>query len=533
MYVTYILLSVTFCGWCHASEKPHVIFIVADDLGWNDVGFHGSNQIPTPNIDALAYSGIILQNYYTLQLCTPSRSALMTGKHPIHTGMQHGVIIGGGPYGLPLDLKILPQYLNEDGYRSHAIGKWHLGHFKEKYTPTRRGFNSHFGYWTGRQDYYDHSIHEGDSWGYDMRRGMNVSWDSFGSYTTDLITGEAETIIKSHDPKTPLFLYVAHLAVHSANSYQYLEAPEEIIQKFDYIKDNNRKKFAAMLYKLDESVGRIITSLDEKGMLNNSLIVFTTDNGGPAGGYDNNAASNWPLRGTKNTLWEGGVRGAACIWSRNLPASKINNDIMHLQDWLPTILAAVNYTSSTKNLSFDGHNMWPVLKEEEKSMYDEILVNIDEIQNVTALRKGDWKIITGEFDNGIWDKRFGPSGRNSWYKYNITEIEASPVAIAFRRNYISFPSPQMINETRENTSLSCDWSQLNKACDLRNEICLFNVQTDPCERVNQAESRPEILKELLQALKKYKPVKPLNKPFDERSNPKYWNYTWTNWMDFV
>lgn len=148
--------------------------------GWNDVGFHGSGQIPTPNIDALAYSGLLLDKYYVTPICTPSRSALMTGKYPIHIGMHHGVNInriysllelnslsydiqilkGAEPRGLPLNEKILPEYLQDLGYSTHIVGKWHLGFYKKEYTPTYRGFNSHVGYWSGHHDYFDHTAVE-------------------------------------------------------------------------------------------------------------------------------------------------------------------------------------------------------------------------------------------------------------------------------------------------------------------------------------------------------------------------------------
>ncbi|CAG2103240.1 unnamed protein product, partial [Medioppia subpectinata] len=123
--------------------------------GWGDVGLHGSNQIQTPNIDLLASNGIILNNYYVSPLCSPSRSALMTGYHPIHTGFQHSVIHNAQPWGLPLKFKILPQYLRPLGYETHIVGKWHLGFFKKDYLPTNRGFDSHFGFWSGHTDYYD------------------------------------------------------------------------------------------------------------------------------------------------------------------------------------------------------------------------------------------------------------------------------------------------------------------------------------------------------------------------------------------
>ncbi|GFT08316.1 arylsulfatase B [Trichonephila clavipes] len=149
-FIIYALSETTF-------GKPNIILLVADDLGFNDVGVHGSTQIPTPNLNALAQNGVLLNNYYVCPVCSPSRGALMTGLYPIHTGLQRGPIPSSQPYGLPLKHIIMPQWFKKLNYATHAIGKWHLGFFRKEYTPVYRGFDSHYGYWGGKEDYYDHT----------------------------------------------------------------------------------------------------------------------------------------------------------------------------------------------------------------------------------------------------------------------------------------------------------------------------------------------------------------------------------------
>lgn len=168
----------------------------------------------------------------------------MTGKYPIHTGMQHRVLYAAEPRGLPLTEKILPQYLKDLGYMNHCVGKWHLGHYKREYTPLYRGFDSHIGYWTGHHDYFDHTAYENPSWGFDIRRDMDLAFDLHGQYTTDLIARESVRIISAHNASNPLFLYIAHAAVHSGNPYNPLPAPDSTTARFTYINDFPRRKYA-------------------------------------------------------------------------------------------------------------------------------------------------------------------------------------------------------------------------------------------------------------------------------------------------
>lgn len=174
----------------------------------------------------------------------------MTGKYPIHTGMQHAVLYGAEPRGLPLSEKLLPQYLKELGYSNHIVGKWHLGHYTRAYTPLMRGFDSHIGPWTGHHDYFDHIAEERGMTGLDMRKGYNVAYDLHGKYTTDVIKDEAVKIIQKRNASQPLFLYVAHTAVHSSNSYSPLPAPDETVAKIKNIEDYNRRKYAGSLIRL-------------------------------------------------------------------------------------------------------------------------------------------------------------------------------------------------------------------------------------------------------------------------------------------
>lgn len=295
-----------------------------------------------------------------------------------------------------------------------------------------RGFDSHVGPWTGHHDYFDHTAEEKGMWGLDMRRNFDVAYDLHGKYTTDVITSEAVKRIQTRNASQPLFLYVAHTAVHSSNSYSPLPAPDETVGKIKNIDDYNRRKFAAMMLHLDQSVGSIVEALSQAKILSNSIIIFSTDNGGPAAGFNLNAASNFPLRGVKNTLWEGGIRGAAFIWSPLLNArQKVSDQMMHISDWLPTLLyAAGGDTSVLQNI--DGMNMWNVLSDDTPSKRTEILHNIDNIWGSSSLMVDKWKLVSGTNYEGQWDGWFGPEGDRNVSSYPINDLLTCKTAKALK-----------------------------------------------------------------------------------------------------
>ncbi|RUS90319.1 hypothetical protein EGW08_001917, partial [Elysia chlorotica] len=501
--------------------------------GYNDVSFHGSDQIPTPNIDFLAYNGVILNNYYVSPICTPTRSALMTGRHPIHTGMQHKVIVGAMPYGLPLHETVLPQYLNQLGYHSHIVGKWHLGMFKWEYTPLYRGFKSHMGYYQGCGDYYTHT-YEGSptQWGLDFRMDKDVLWNCTGQYSTSLFRDRAVRIIEDHNVSQPLFLYLPFQAVHSGNGDEvHLQAPNSYIDKFSYIENKDRRTYAAMVSALDDAVGDVYDTLNRRGMLANSIIVFTTDNGGPANGYDNNAANNFPLRGLKNSLWEGGVRGVGLVHSPLLSRQGyVSNQMLHVCDWLPTLVSAAGGRSLLDETApLDGVDAWAMLSHDGPPVRSEMLHNIDPLEVKAALRVGPYKLLVGQInlEYGQWFPPFQLSGDETRLHYlNFTD-DLDPRQEAFGP---SVPS----NRVGAPVTVHCGSKPENASTNCSPEVypCLFHITSDPCEYNNIAQDNSDIVVAMLERLAEYAAtmVPPANKPDDWRGNPALHGGAWVPWQ---
>ncbi|XP_022241171.1 arylsulfatase B-like [Limulus polyphemus] len=287
------------------SMRPHVVLIVADDLGWNDVSWNNPD-IKMPNLERLARGGVILNQSYVQPVCSPSRTAFMTGYFPYHVGRQNSYIHRFQPSGVYLNYTFLPEKLKQLGYSTHVIGKWHLGYCNWSYTPTFRGFDSFFGFYLGAEEYYTHrSGYDGQNY-LDLRNNTKPATEYGGVYSTNLFSTVTTKLISRLNPRIPTFLYLPFQAVHSP-----LEVPQKYLDMHKNIEDVNRRKYSGMISALDEAVGNITTALKKYGFYSNSVIGFTTDNGGQIqfGG------NNWPLRGNKGTLWEGGTRGPAFVHS--------------------------------------------------------------------------------------------------------------------------------------------------------------------------------------------------------------------------
>ncbi|KAK8787979.1 hypothetical protein V5799_022245 [Amblyomma americanum] len=339
------LLLFASAMWSASATKikrpPNIVFILADDLGWGDVSFHGSTQIPTPNIDALASTGVVLNNYYTMPLCSPSRGALLSGLYGIHTGFQHDALEPAVPAGLSLDVKIMSEYFKELGYETHILGKWHLGYFSDEYMPTNRGFDSFCGFHTGPEDYYSHILKWDGQVGLDFWKNIEPLATDNATYSTTLFTERAKSIITNRDKSKPLFLYLPHQAPHCGADPNPLQAPEKNVAKFPYIGDTGRTLYAGMVDALDQSVAAVLEALEAASMLEDTIIAFSSDNGAIQIGPYANYGTNWPLRGAKDTLWEGGIRAAAFLWTAEiLPYRRVSHQLMHITDWLPTLYSA-------------------------------------------------------------------------------------------------------------------------------------------------------------------------------------------------
>jgi arylsulfatase A-like enzyme len=372
-----------------ATEKPNIVHIVADDLGWKDVGFNGCTDIKTPNIDKLAADGAKFTQFYVQPMCTPTRACLMTGRYPFRYGLQTIVIPTAAGYGLDTTEWLMPQCLGEAGYKTAIIGKWHLGHADKKYWPKQRGFDYQYGAMIGELDYFTHDEHGVLDWFRDNKPVREKG------YTTTLIGDDAMKYINAQDPDSPFYLYLTFNAPHTP--YQ---APKEYVAKYASIADSTRRTYAGMVDCLDENIGKVVAALDNKGLRNNTLIIFHSDNGGTRDkmftgqmadvSKINLPCDNGAYRNGKGSLFEGGCRVAACAnWPGHIKGQTVDG-IIHAVDIYPT-LAALAGASTDKCKPLDGVNVWDTIAEGKPSPRSEFIYNVEPFRG--GMRQGDWKLI--------------------------------------------------------------------------------------------------------------------------------------------
>lgn len=371
------------------ARRPNILFILADDLGWADIGYHDSD-IRTPHLDRLAGEGLRLNQHYVYPTCSPTRVALLSGRFPSRFGVL-------GPLGSTTKMRgedaLLTHGLLKLGYRTHISGKWHIGETPE-HRPLGYGFDTSYGYLRGQIDPYTHRYKFGD----------HVTWhrnDQFieeRGHVTDLITEEAIRVIESAGQE-PFFLYVAHHSPH----YPLNEPPKWIAPYEKTIDDVWRRHFAAAVTHLDDGVGKILEALEKAGLRKNTLIIFSSDNGGqqdwsaPETQYNGRYAAhttlgnNQPLRGWKGSLYEGGIRVPAFVnWPGHVSAGDVFDRPIHIVDWLPTLIHAAG-GDPARHQAAEGIDLWAALLGRSTNLPPRVMYW--KTRSASAVRQGGWKLI--------------------------------------------------------------------------------------------------------------------------------------------
>ena len=383
-------------------KRPNIVILLADDLGWTDVSFHGGN-IATPNIDRVAVEGAELARYYVAPVCSPTRAGLMTGRYPIRYGAMRAVYPPWRKGGLDTSEWTIADVLAEAGYRHRGIfGKWHLGHSDKKYHPLRRGFTEFYGHFNGAVDYFTHE-REGEV---DWHDGFAPSDDQ--GYATDLIADAASRFIREHAAgPDPFLCYVPFNAPHSPFQakdedlprYAGLPPARGFFQALEGVnmdsshgrRHTSRKILGAMMHSLDQGVGRILDAIDETGIAENTFVLFSSDNGGVPG-----IGENSPLRGGKATLFEGGIRVAAAVrWPTVIPAgARINVPLANI-DILPTLMRIARVERYTGK-PIDGLDVFDVLTGRKPELDRELFNYIGQEgpdREYVSYMTNEWKMI--------------------------------------------------------------------------------------------------------------------------------------------
>jgi len=453
--------------------QPNILVMVADDLGWADVGYHGGD-IDTPSLDLLAEQGVQLNRFYTTPICSPTRAALMTGRDPIRLGVAYGVILPWDNIGVHPDEHFMPQSFQGAGYQTAMVGKWHLGHAQMTYHPNNRGFDHFYGHLHTEVGFYPPFANQG---GKDFQlNGVSIDDDGYETY---LLADEVSRYIRERDKNRPFFMYMPFIAPHTP-----LDAPQELQDKYKDIdtdlpparsrqtddtrrmatmmlQPSARPMYAAVVDAMDQAIGRVLQTLEEEGIADNTIVLFFSDNGGAA--YSYGGANNAPLRGGKGETFEGGIRVVSLLrWPAMLGSGQQFDQIMSVMDVFPTLAAAAGIEAGN-TFELDGRNMWPAIAQGEAVPLEKPLMFASEIP------------IYGSFKFTAFDE--------SWKLVQEVEQEQLSVTVT---NY------------------------------------LFDISKDPNEYNNLASAYPEVVEQLSEAIHEWRALYPINGTRSELVPPPGW-----------
>ncbi|OWW23564.1 hypothetical protein B4Q04_19735 [Zobellia sp. OII3] len=386
-----------------AQQKPNIVFIVADDMGWADIGYHNS-EIRSPNLDKLAKTGVELDYHYVQPQCTPTRVALMTGQYPTRISAKNAQAHNEETY--PIGTQIMPHMFKDMGYTTAIMGKWHMGCL-EQWGPKHHGFDYSYGSYAGAVGMYDHR--------YTLtKKPYSITWHrnhelvEEEGHVTDLVRKEAVEYIHKNKDK-PFFLYLPFHAVH----VPLVEKDPKWNEMNKHIQWDDRRLMASAVSHLDDAVGQVVQALDDAGIRENTVIIFTSDNGAwrihkgdiyPAPDPALSRFSfNHPMRGWKIDIYEGGMRVPAFVnWPAKLKPYKLKTP-MHVIDWMPTLADLLDYKGEDK-YNWEGVDMWKSIESQyEVDDKREFYFVWGENRTWEGLRYGDWKIVRKK-NNGVYSK---------------------------------------------------------------------------------------------------------------------------------
>ena len=483
--LTLVLIAATTALPAQAAppKQPNVIIFLADDLGWADVGYHGEEVIETPSIDRIAREGVELDRFYSTPICSPTRAALMTGRDPMRLGVAYGVIMPWMSNGVHPAEHFMPESFRAAGYATAMVGKWHLGHAQETYTPRARGFEHFYGHLHTEVGYFPpFSNQEGIDF---QRNGETITDDG---YETFLLANEASRWIKERDKTKPFFMYVPFIAPHTP-----LDAPEDLLKKYEDMDDDRkparsqqtddsrrirkitmmasaRPVYAAVVDAMDQAIGQVLDTLDEEKLAEDTIVLFFSDNGGAA--YATGGADNVPLRGGKGDTFEGGIRVVSVMrWPNAIEAGSKMDDIMSAMDVFPTITDAAGVERQNR-FDLDGRSLWPAISQGKDMPLEDMLFFASETPirgtfNITGFDE-EWKLIQ-RIDQGL---------------------------------------------------LSADVTNW-----------LFRIQDDPFERNNLAEANPDVVARMAEEIHEWRMVHPLSGTRHALVPPPGWRAP-LDWVDY-